>query len=160
MSMKTWKEKFYPVEAEVAAKDGVLAAVDHSIKKWEGLTQENLKAHGVRQQLHVITTLGNPMANIKSPNNFSVNGRTCALCVLFATQGKWECDGCPLYEVRGAKCFKDGVDRSPYRAFCEEYPGRAEPMIEALKAARELVLRTANVEQGAPEPTPEASKNA
>lgn len=153
MSMKTWKEEFYPVGADEAAKGGNLAAVEHSIKKWEGLTLENLAAHGVRQHEDAPYVITGPEG--LGPGDFPLSMGTCALCEIFALRGR-ECHGCPLYDVRGAKCFKDGKDEAPYNAFCEEYPGRPGPMIEALKAARELVLRTANASGGAIKPTPEA----
>lgn len=41
MSLKTWKLEFYPVEASTVSKED---ALDHSLRKWEGLTEENLKS--------------------------------------------------------------------------------------------------------------------
>lgn len=44
MSLETWKQEFYPVSAEEAVVDAI-AAVNHSIKKWEGLRPNTLANH-------------------------------------------------------------------------------------------------------------------
>jgi len=45
MSLKTWKEEFYPVEAEDAASNPI-EATKHSIQKWKGAMAESLEKHG------------------------------------------------------------------------------------------------------------------
>ncbi len=47
MSLATWKAEFYPFTAEKCAAEFPEEALDHSIRKWEGLSPENLKKHGV-----------------------------------------------------------------------------------------------------------------
>lgn len=49
MSLITWKAKFYPepANARMSKRDALL----HSLRKWEGLTKENLKKHDAEFQV-------------------------------------------------------------------------------------------------------------
>ena len=46
MSLKTWKKEFYPISASRVRKDAI-AAIEHSLRKWRGLTKDQMKRHGV-----------------------------------------------------------------------------------------------------------------
>lgn len=85
MSIKTWKEEFYPRSA--ASRMSNKAAIEHSIKKWEGLLPENLKKHGV-----VLDRCG----DIHDDEvKFEISDLSCALCQKYF----WECCiKCPLYK--------------------------------------------------------------
>jgi hypothetical protein len=45
MSLNTWKIEFYPQEA--CEVEDQLEAAKHSLRKWGGLTTENLERHGL-----------------------------------------------------------------------------------------------------------------
>lgn len=47
MSIKTWKEEFYPVKPRKSMT--TKEAIEHSLRKWEGLRKSNLKKHGLEQ---------------------------------------------------------------------------------------------------------------
>lgn len=44
MSIQSWIDEFYPVTAEECLPDD---ALEHSIKKWEGLQPDALERHGL-----------------------------------------------------------------------------------------------------------------
>lgn len=46
MSLQTWKEEFYPTNAR--STEALNAPIEHSLRKWKGLTQENMDKHNVR----------------------------------------------------------------------------------------------------------------
>ena len=143
MSLNTWKEEFYPVAAD-AAKGDALAAVDHSLKKWEGLRAENLTKHSCS-----VTTVGSIITDVcedetTADNTFEVNCESCALCKYNDTlnQGSY-CDSCPITLATGVAC--DDVygeleedDIAPWDAWTmNENP---EPMIAVLNTTREWLL--------------------
>lgn len=73
MSMETWKAEFYPVEA-IVATGSELEAAEHSLKKWEGRSPDNLKKHELHLSgIHTIT-------DEDAGEDFDFNGNTCALC--------------------------------------------------------------------------------
>lgn len=82
MSVESWKEEFYPVDAEDAASSDS-EALAHSIKKWEGLTEESLRKHGLKEV----------------PINMGSN--TCALCVRHIEE---ECMDCPIVRREHLRC--------------------------------------------------------
>ena len=49
MSVETWKEEFYPVDAtdDEVQEGSIFILLDHSILKWTGALPENLKKHDV-----------------------------------------------------------------------------------------------------------------
>lgn len=44
MSKDTWRAEFFPTDASTARNMTNLEAVRHSLRKWRGLTPDNLKA--------------------------------------------------------------------------------------------------------------------
>lgn len=126
MSLQSWKKEFYPIDAkDVRKKD----AVEHSIKKWEGLRRENLERHDL------VLKYGWIVVDICSEERFAINGETCALCVHYFEGG---CYYCPLKIVNGhVPCFKQNEsDINIYSEFTDH--SDPEPMIEMLKKARDL----------------------
>jgi len=112
MSDKSWIKEYYSVPAALVAED---AALEHSLQKWIGLTQENLAKHGIKNP---------PIA---------VDSETCALCHHYITD---DCFKCPLAQSRnGTPCDSatDDEEVSPYRAYRRE--GGPEEMIRALYKA-------------------------
>jgi hypothetical protein len=113
MSLETWKEEFYFVDAsEVPVKQ----AVQHSLRKWIGLRQENLEKHDL---------------SIEGKRIYGEDGRlfisesSCALCRYYIED---YCCQCPLYAVLGRPC--DAGLSAPYQQFV--FDGNPEPMIRAL----------------------------
>ena len=81
MSKKSWEKEFYPVEAD--SKEAMARPIAYSLKKWRGLTPENLARHNLTE----------------SP--IEISGDTCALCQTFDKGGSTQCRRCPLYRARG-----------------------------------------------------------
>lgn len=88
MSIESWKAEFYPVEAKDVPKE---QAVQHSIKKFEGLREENLKRHGVYNSLNYLTD---------GYEKFYFNGDNCALCEYHNALSDGSCETCTLCKVR------------------------------------------------------------
>lgn len=121
MSLKTWKKKYYNIDASDVETE--MEAIDHSILKWSGFMPKALKKHNVE-------VAGSKLYDIKNNELFYINSGTCALCCLFDDGG---CSDCPFKIVHGKTCCED--DFSPYMVFCET--GNPEPMIEALVKVKE-----------------------
>jgi len=118
MSFESWKEEYYPVPAdEVDPED----ALEHSIRKWDGLSEENCHKHDI-DLLDVDCDL-------------PVEGSTCALCQIHNPEAfdKDKCVGCPLYKDLGKACFTG--ENSPWSSWVKF--DNNVPMLEALKRARD-----------------------
>jgi len=128
MSLETWKAEFYPIPAhEVPVED----AVQHSLRKWRGLTKENLEKHGLVRRKNVIIESG--------VWRFGVESDSCSLCKHYLSPFS-NCHHCPLANVLGGRCDEDQGDLdevdSPYHEFTRN--GNPLPMIEALERAAAL----------------------
>ncbi|HVC31885.1 MAG TPA: hypothetical protein VNL16_00075 [Chloroflexota bacterium] len=123
MSLKTWREEFYPT---AAAAQTTNTAVAHSLLKWIGLRPENLAKHG-------LTATRSRLDGATGELSFFVTSNTCALCVLyFDADSDDPCVTCPLSVSRGNVACDEGD--SPYEKFVEG--NNPEPMIAALKKLR------------------------
>lgn len=123
MSLKTWREEFYPVEAADVSRRSALA---HSLRKWEGMRPAALEKHGVER-------LGADL--VHGASEFTVDSASCALCVHHLYDD--DCTTCPLFKVRGGvRCDQSasGEEMPPYAAFIVR--GDPEPMIRLLKLAK------------------------
>lgn len=128
MSLATWKSEFYPVEA---AEVPVEQAIEHSLRKWQGLLAANLSAHGLERKNEYIRD---------ETDCFAVNGDSCALCVhhyASVDARSYRCAKCPLFKLRGEACDSALVSLSPYQAFTG-MRGDPLPMINLLQKAKEL----------------------
>lgn len=126
MSLETWINEFYPqdaVEFRVDSSLNDMDAIEHSIKKWEGLLQENLEKHCVvyRRNQNIVTDMESSGAHI------FISSGSCALCVVHYSK----CSACPLGISYGKPC--DCGRNSPYRHF--RATKDPEPMINELKKA-------------------------
>lgn len=135
MSIETWKAKFYPVPADKPKTKR--AALLHSIRKWQGLSKDNLAKHTLEQQEAILFSEDTPA--------FWVNGSSCALCVLYAEDDDWEktCPKCPLFKVRGGVCCDKKMPREemhPYVRWLES--GDNKPMLKWLRRALKMVDAT------------------
>lgn len=122
MSLQTWKDEFYPIEADKCRKKDALA---HSLRKWTGLTKTNLKKHGCE-----VDCLGNVYC---VDVELVIGDRSCALCEHYS-MGLNDCIDCPLYKTRGVDCDSSTSDStSPYG----EWVGyqNVRPMLNLLRKA-------------------------
>ena len=131
MSIETWKKEFYDVEpsAEMTRKQ----AIAHSLKKWKGLTKENLKKHGL-----IVRT---PTIYDTEKQTFRIDCDSCALCLKYyytGDCGDGGCDTCPLFKVLHKNQCDDG-DESPYIKWLDS--GNALPMIKALTKLTKLKVK-------------------
>jgi len=128
MPLKTWKEEFYPVEANRV--EGRLEAIQHSLTKWVGLRGDNLEKHELFIEDGSI---------VGEDGDLTISSRSCALCQLF---DEYRCAKCPLVAVRGTPCdvVADMVEiTSPYSSFVAwDDP---EPMIELLERALKVEMK-------------------
>ena len=127
MSLQTWEEEFYPEPAEAAAKRGEAVAVEHSLRKWEGLKEENLARHGLLESSHSIS-------EAKTDQHLEISSVTCALCLMTGVS----CRPCPLYKARGGSaCDRRRFDevKAPWYAWTDDRD--PEPMIFWLTKAKE-----------------------
>lgn len=147
MTFNTWKKEFYPINARTAADkaktvDGFddVALVQHSLKKWIGLRDENLKRHGVEivEYNHgskYITSGGNRLVELH------IDSGSCALCdahIKSYDEHDHPCETCPLYQSRGNIACDDyneyedeeNVEPPWFQFSTNDDP---EPMIKALE---------------------------
>jgi hypothetical protein len=133
MSLQTWKREFYSTIRPFRNRGpDWLAAIDHSIKKWEGATKANTKKHGV-------TYSGVAVRYEKAGSKFVFSGGNCALCVkVESTPGvntpDDQCEICPVVIVTGESCVT-AYGRSGGRSLYREGSSPA-PMLRLLRTVR------------------------
>jgi hypothetical protein len=149
MSMQTWKQEFYAspaskVGATAYLRDDVISAVEHSLRKWEGLTEENLAKHEVELSIDYcgVLTPGDPKSEL------GINGHSCALCCYVDTieddNGVYvDCNPCPYFKTFKKACCMHtedqryaslvGTDVNDYPFTVFEDTGNPLPMIQALE---------------------------
>lgn len=135
MSMQTWKAEFYPEAAGnyILPELDDLAAVRHSIKKWEGLQPDNMRGYAMHWSGGQSISDGD--------ETFYVDGSSCALCQRYAES----CKPCPLSEVRGGRsCSVTRVDEalSPW-SLRDTQP---QVMLMWLKRAEEYLLNQPEIQ--------------
>lgn len=142
MSLETWKAEFYPVEAEEV---GTTDAVAHSLRKWEGLREENLARHEVEVSRGRIGLVPVGITDIGRADFLGIDTKSCSLCQLYYDQA---CAECPLYESReNFLCWEETEEEqrqgvpSPWHAW--QQTATPEPMISALRLAQDWERRQA-----------------
>lgn len=115
MSIASWKEEFYPTRADEAPHDRTeIEAIQHSITKWTGLKEENLRKHdlyldGNLQLTGIDDTVKPGLSAIKRQG--IIASEHCSLCMKFknykGTQEKHCCELCPIYRRLGDTCYKE-----------------------------------------------------
>ena len=130
MSLATWKREFYRTPASRVSKKNALA---HSIRKWEGLSKENLKRHECKFSYGFI---GDEI------NDFRILGsELCALCHHYLKEFQPYCASCPLALSRdGISCDLQTLKekQSPYSSAHGDRPN-VKPMLRALRKAEKFV---------------------
>ena len=121
MSLKSWKQEFFPVPISEVKKGDALT---HALRKWTGLTTRNLKRHG-------LSNLFNVCIEDSDHNLFGVSTSTCSLCKFY--RNHTGCLGCPLVKLSGKQCDLKG---EPFYEWSKW--GDPQPMIRALKKCIKL----------------------
>lgn len=133
MSKESWMDEFYP-EIVSGVKRTNLEALNHSLKKWEGLTTENMERHDV--SIRKLEDGG---------RGLYIDSSSCALCYKHMWVSK--CRTCPIYKSNGVGCA-DGVIEDTY-VYSEwgawSNDGNPQPMIDLL---RKLVVEYSEDNKG------------
>lgn len=123
MSLQTWKDEFYPVDASEVSQE---EAVAHSLRKWIGLRKENIAKHGVGGELpfSVLDVAG---------ASLPIDANSCSLCLHYSDSG---CPTCPITRAQGHPCdVAGGIGGSQWRKWRDD--DNPEPMIAVLEKAQE-----------------------
>lgn len=135
MSIESWKKEFYPVSVKdfdvINKSDSEL--VDHCLRKWEGLTKENLEKHKLtKRNIYICDKNGDVPA-------FKSDATSCALCEKYDD----DCSSCPLAIVRGdcdcsSKTEEEDVNdtSAPWHQWADK--GSSEYMIYWLNKTKEM----------------------
>lgn len=133
MSLKTWKEEFYPVDAESVSEED---ALDHSLRKWIGLKPENLKKHGVFK----VSGWRSIVDKNDEYDSMLIDGVSCSLCKFYlGDEVDSQCESCPLTAQRGGRACDESTEPgsyfndSPYANFTERDDPQA--MIDLIQGA-------------------------
>jgi hypothetical protein len=135
MSLKTWKAEYY---TKSAAKVGsnTLKAIQHSLKKWKGLSKEELKKYDLVRKGYAIENKLVPDGEIAP--YLCINAASCALCHIFM-DSSGGCDKCPLNFFLGHRCDQGhAFTDNPFKAWVMK--GDNTIMVKALKRILELEL--------------------
>lgn len=135
MSMQSWLDEFYPVPArDPSAISDDIAACNHSIRKWSGLTQWNMQRHNVSLASRVVS-------DGSSHLTLGIDSSSCALCVRHYDAlplPNSSCATCPLARARGGvpcDSVMEGERTSPFMA---GVAGSPTPMLTWLRRALAL----------------------
>lgn len=125
MSLDTWKAEYYPIPAEKATRTWKMA-MEHSLRKWTGRREENLKKYNMKAKLWGVIT-------DRRKNTFTFADNTCALCVKSGYEGNARaCVKCALKQYLGEECYE-----GPWDEFMAT--GNPEPMIKALRGTLKML---------------------
>jgi len=116
MSLQSWKDEFYPVDAEslvsslcnegdfINTKENNLKLIKHSINKWKGLREENLLKHRGFSESEWSSVLFEYEDD--EEESFGIDSTSCSLCEAYYDRSISfnKCSKCPLYEFLGNPC--------------------------------------------------------
>lgn len=135
MTIESWKQEFYPISVEEAAKGTVQEAINHSRIKWYGLRQENLEKHGlVVEDGYIAEKDFDSFDNLRPC--VPIDSETCALCWKYDSSGEDgnECAECPIVKVRGMPCDEGAPGNNPWGSW--SFNKNPEPMIAVLEQCK------------------------
>lgn len=144
LGARDWLAKYYiPVTFKKSTAMSWAAALDHGIAKWSGLSESVLERYGL--YIHSGSLI--PVDGGFDDEVLTVDSTTCALCHKSSSGPKDSrhiyCRRCPLHASLGRPCDSaytddgynlNGSNESEYSSFVLR--NDAEPMLEALRAAR------------------------
>jgi hypothetical protein len=131
MSLKTWKEEFYPHPANETNKG--IPAILHSLSKWRGLNPSNLKRH--RLEIGV----GGKLYDKKIPrNSLEINADSCSLCYHYMNSNYLDnCITCPIYWTHERRCTTlNSLGLSEWKIWLHSF--NPKPMIKLLEKTLKL----------------------
>lgn len=137
MSLDSWKEEFYPIEAgNFEGVDYPEGVVRHSLRKWIGMRKENLAKHECARSMYgdLVSVAGSQVKQ-----TFGISSKSCSLCVAYMGR---DCSKCPLAIIRGGvACDKPASQLDEFTSpwFKWAHAGDPEPMIGYLEKALEFV---------------------
>ena len=109
MSLKEWKKKYYPVDAEDMCHLDDISVTEAALLKWSGLTKDALSKYNL--WLNSCNGFGPSIAD--NGEVFVIDADTCSLCHKYC-----DCDICPIHLVSGEDCTKEygifGQDGDPF----------------------------------------------
>jgi hypothetical protein len=124
MSIATWKKEFYPVPASrIKTKKRALA---HSLRKWKGLTKDNLKKHEIIADRILLRQYG----GLSDRDYFALDAESCALCQLYDDD---LCVKCPLFAANGGYSCSASTRPSQYAIWVGDQ--NPKPMIKLIEKA-------------------------
>lgn len=128
---RLWLKFYYPQFADEVPAG---AALNHSLRKWLGLTKKALREHG-------LSFYGGDVFSRDGTSIFlNVDAESCALCQHFLDD-RTGCATCPIVLMRGYTCCdaRHG-EESEYSIFGEF--GEARPMIALLRRTKKWAEKT------------------
>lgn len=145
MSLETFKEEFYPIDASQGDIMSDLEATEACLLKWTGLLSENLKKHDVE-----LDWAGDVIGLNDSDGSFGkiwITGETCHLCELAyrnacnacSHSGNSKCNYCPIVKHFGVNC---DAEYREYRKVdsSKNPPHDPRKMIELLKKTLDALI--------------------
>lgn len=140
MSLQSWKEEFYPSNAAdefqfdpTPQKELVIKAIEHSLKKWIGLSPENLKKHdayrrGVDQyETSEIISDGSEKLCTSYRQRMWIGSSSCSLCQVYDEI----CQKCIFTTTLKMTC------KSQYARWVNK--DENQPMVESLQEILKIV---------------------
>ena len=89
MSLQSWKDEFYPVDASECGKSH-REQLEHSLRKWRGATKENAAKHGCFYKDHFVISKAESECS-GYPKAMGFGTKSCALCK------NNRCRDCPIF---------------------------------------------------------------
>jgi len=138
MSLKSWKEEFYSVNAN---RVSIKNSGEHVERKWVGLSKKNIKKHNGKKVKYQI---------IFDDGFFNVGDLTCAwCCIAYKKNTKAEyfhsyaCGFCPAVQSGIRLCTDRNTQHSdsPLEEFL--YNNRIREMLTWIRQARKLIEKKA-----------------
>lgn len=139
MSLQTWIDEFYPQDARQVSLLSDKDMLNHAIRKWSGLTQDNLEKHNVFKNGDA------RIEDLSTTEDFYIAAETCALCEAYLNDHDYDddnkrCRQCPLSKYRdGFPCDVAKYDEtySPYIMW--KKTGDPADMIKLLKESKDAI---------------------
>lgn len=128
MSLASWKREFYRTPADKVKPE---EALDHSIRKWDGLSAEALAKHGLKP--HALWKFR--ILSDRQDKWVEIDSCTCALCQAHTIGCRIECSLCEVHKATGRNC------QSQYLSFIRK--GNPKPMQRLLARVKRWADRQA-----------------
>ncbi len=151
MSIAFWRKEFYPIPVNKKThKRTWLQCTYHSLKKWLGLSPENLAKHELvrrgktiyEQNLDTLASARAVTWQFNTKNSLYIDDKSCALCAKNNQTEELNCNRCPLFHIRGkVQCdLSTKTEKlAPYMDWMAI--GNAESMIYWLKRTQRFLLK-------------------